>query len=886
MADRAGGVRFRVLRGHCYERDEPFPFLPFAEILESALAQAPSLDDFRRTMGDAAADLAQIVPRIRRVFSDLPEPRELPPQQRRRYLFQSFSEALGRSARSRPQLLVVEDLHWADESTLALLVHLAPGLAQIPVVLIGTLRPEVDEQTPLLARTLEELMRAGIRPLRLGGLSRDQTYEMLQGLGARPPSDRLANLVFDVTEGNPFFVQEIYHHLVEDGRVLDAAGEFRSDITIDEIDVPENVRLVIGRRLDRLSEAERKILAAAAVIGRSFSFQLLRFLFDRVDVDDLCDATERAQQMGLLVPSAEGPETPFTFAHEIVRQTLLHGIARPRRERIHAGVAHAIERLHPRAATERAGEIADHLLKAGAFAQRRELATALFLAGRAALGASAFEQAHRWFEAALEYQDDQPTMRAETLSAMATADHGLGRVDEAFAHGSEAIDLSVETGDRERIGRSFVDVVDGLMWAGRYPELVHVAHRGLSILAGDRSAHRVRLLCQVALVKAAAGDYEAARDGLTEAMAIAQELGDSALMVRVHADRTCFHYYFLELEEALAVGRAVEDTSALRDAPSVDAWRLSWMERAAGLLGRHAEASELATRLEPLVDDLGHRDAIVACAQMRAWIEFGRSVDLTRLAEALAHAQERGQASDASSPAQPVDQVLRRLTNVKPAGVVGITAYHLCLVRFLRGEWEAAAAEAQHAYEASPPSAARGALIGILFRQRAYLGDRTRALGLLDDVRSVVPCAGRPNTLGAWNLLMMMIEGLTVLGERQRVAELHALVPEFLATGVVWMWSGPRLAHSAAGLAAAAASDWEGAERHFATASQQADSLQQRLEQVEILRFRAMMLLDRGGSGDRTAARSLLEEASGAYARFEMQRHRELTERLLATSAG
>src|SRR5262249_22352287 len=199
-----------------------------------------------------------------------------------------------------------------------------------------------------------------------------------------------------------------------DGRVFDAVGEFRSDITLDEIDVPENVRLVIGRRLDRLSEPERKILAAAAVIGRSFSFQLAQLLLDQVDVAELCDAVEKAKQMGLLVASAEGPETPFTFAHEILRQTLLQGIALPRRQRLHAGVAHAIERLHPRAANERAGEIANHLLEAGAFAERQELATALLRAGKAALAASAFEQAHSWFEPAPAYQAAQMTNRPPT----------------------------------------------------------------------------------------------------------------------------------------------------------------------------------------------------------------------------------------------------------------------------------------------------------------------------------------------------------------------------------------------------------------------------------------------------------------------------------------
>ncbi len=884
MADRASGDGFRVLIGHCYEREEPFPFLPFAEILESGLAQAASLDDYRRSLGDAAPELAQIAPRIRRVFPELPEPRELPPQQRRRYLFQSFAEALARAAQVRPQLYVVEDLHWADESTLALLAHLAGVLAQLPVVIVGTFRPELDEETPALRRTLEELIRVGVRPLRLGGLSRDETREMLKGLGARHRSNRLANIVFDVTEGNPFFVQEVYHHLIEDGRVLDAAGEFRPDITIDEIDVPESARLVIGRRLDRLSDPERKILSAAAVIGRSFSFQLVRLLLDQVDVDDLCDAVEKAQHMGLLVASAEGPETPFTFAHEIVRQTLLRGLALPRRQRLHAGVAHAIERLHPRAAHERAGEIADHLLRAGAFAERHELATALLLAGKAALGASAFEQAHRAFESALSYHDDQPTVRAEILSAMATADHGLGRVDEAIAHGSEAIEIYVATGDPELIGQSFLNVVDGLTWARRYRKLVKVAQRGLSLLEGERSAHRVRLLCQVALITAAAGYHDPARDGFAEAMEIAQELGDTALLVRVLSDRAVFHYYFCQLEDSMADGQAAERASPVSHSASVDGWRLSWMEQAAGLLGRHAEANELAKRLAPLVGDIGLQDAIVASLQMRIWMEFGRDFDLTRLMRSVVRLLEEGPSTDLAASVRPVEQ-MHWPANVKPGSAAGFSLMHLSLAHFLQGEWELASTLAEEAYASSFQSAGQGTLVGILFRQRAYLGDRSGAFRLLDEERSAVPAPGRPNTVGSWNMLVLTIEGLAVLGEREQVAALYPLVPELLATGAVWMWTGPRLVRTAAGIAAAAAGEWQAAEQHFETASQQADALQQRLEHVDLRRFRAMMLLDRGASGDRAAARSLLGEAADQYGRFGMPRHRALTERLLTTTA-
>jgi predicted ATPase len=114
MTEYASRVGLRYLVGHCYERDEPVPYLPFAEILESSLAQAASLDDFRRLMGDNAGELAQIAPSLRRVFPDIPQPMELPPAQKRRYLFQSASDSLARATQTRSYLLILDDLHWAD----------------------------------------------------------------------------------------------------------------------------------------------------------------------------------------------------------------------------------------------------------------------------------------------------------------------------------------------------------------------------------------------------------------------------------------------------------------------------------------------------------------------------------------------------------------------------------------------------------------------------------------------------------------------------------------------------------------------------------------------------------------------------------------------------
>ena len=332
-------------------------------------------------MGDSAPELAQIAPSLRRVFPDIPQPLDLPPAQKRRYLFQSISEGLARAARTRSYVYIVEDLHWADESTLALLIHLANRVAQLPVVIIGTYRDGYSEHNSALIRTLEELIRMGNRPIKLGGLSRDAVAQMLHSLSQRQAPESLVNLIFEESQGYPFFVEEVYRHLVEEGKVFDAAGQFRTDIEVDEIDVPENVRLIIGRRLERFDENEKRVLSAAAMIGRNFSFRLLTEV-SQIDVDEIFTVIDQAQQMGIIVASSEGPEKPFTFAHELVRQTLLAGSSAPRKQQMHAAVADAIERIYPRFVNERAGEITDHLLKAGSFADSRKLVRYLIVAGQ------------------------------------------------------------------------------------------------------------------------------------------------------------------------------------------------------------------------------------------------------------------------------------------------------------------------------------------------------------------------------------------------------------------------------------------------------------------------------------------------------------------------
>jgi DNA-binding winged helix-turn-helix (wHTH) protein/tetratricopeptide (TPR) repeat protein len=414
VASLAHARGMAVIVGRCSEQDAPFPYLPFVEILESCVDRAANPERVRSLLGAQGPEMTRLLPKLRRILPDLEPPLELPPHQARRYLFTCFGDFLARFARTQPALLMLDDLHWADDSSLALLDHLVRRLSDLPLLIVGTYRDVELDLTRGFAKTLENLLRGRLlNPIRLKGLPRDDVAQLLRGLSGQSPPATVVGEIHAETEGNPFFVEELFRHLEEENRLYDAAGQFRAELKIGALEVPASVRLVVGRRLARLSDLTQKMLATAATIGRSFAFEVLQ-ASTISESDRLLEYIEEAEKAGLIFSSAESPETHLEFSHELIRQAVLSSLLEPRRRQLHLSVADAIELVYRDRLEDHCGELAHHCSAGGNAPKAVEY---LLRAGQQAAQRFALHEAVVFFKRGLELlqklPDDEHRIREE-----------------------------------------------------------------------------------------------------------------------------------------------------------------------------------------------------------------------------------------------------------------------------------------------------------------------------------------------------------------------------------------------------------------------------------------------------------------------------------------
>lgn len=822
------------------------PFGPAVQILASVM-RATSPEAFRELLGDEAGEIARIMPELHRLFGDLPPPLEMPPVQERRYLLDSIRRVVLRGAALTPLVLLLDDLHWADGSTLDVVRHVAPELESVGLLLVCTYREPEAQGAQDVARALAELVRYPTsRLIRLDPLGPDDVERMLRSLGGEGIPTGVVRRIREETGGNPFFVEEIFRHLAEEDRLFDQPG-----IDPGGWEVPKSIRLVLGRRLERLSRDAVRLVESAAVAGREVPLRLLEALATS-SPEILLDALDEAEDTGFFVPSDAGPAV--AFPHELVRQSVLSEIGGARRRRLHLAVAAALERAFPGQLDERAADLAHHLLQAREEVEPERLANALLLAGIRALDAAAFPEALRAFEQGVDL-DVNEELRANLWYRLGQARRSLGLWEGAVEAWERALELYEGLGHVDAVGRLCAGIAQQMAWGARWPEAVGIAMRGLAALEGRPGPERCALLAIAGAVFSLAGDHDGGDRMMSEAMELAEGIRVPGLRGGVQTSRALHHLAYLRLTDAVREGEAAADE--LRSAGRL--WELSdvlgFVLIAHSYLGDFEGARRVHAELEPLASRLGNVGALIS---VRVWEGFEGLFTTGDLA-AWTAASER-------------DLEVRRTAGTP---FVAIPHMFLGLGAFWRGDWDDARASFGRAAELEPPGALGGVWV-FLALCLAYRGDRDAALGLLDE-HGGVPAVDGPLTITQWATLLGAVELFWVLGEDDRAAELYRGVLRGLDAGCVGRPFGDfRLLESLAGLAAAAGGRWDEAEGHFDRAVALARELPIRIEGADARRFHAEALSRRGRGGDADRARALLGSALEDYERFGMARHAAL----------
>ena len=847
--------------GHCYETEGHPPFIPFVEMLDWTAKIVPR-PAFREALGDAAPEVAKIAPELRRVFPDIPQPIELPPDQQRRFLFSAYQAFTERAARAMPMVIVLEDLHWADEPTVLLMQHLAQHLAALPLLIVGTYRDvELDVGRPW-AKVMEALVRERLATrIALRRLPETDIETLLEALGGPAPPAVLSRAVYHETEGNPFFVEEVFQHLKEEGRLFDDAGHWRTDLDTTELQVPEGVRLVIGRRLERVSDDTRKALTVAAVIGRNFALGVLEAAVG-IDPDDLLDALEEAGRAQLVSSAPSGREIRYTFSHELIRQTLQQNLSLPRRQRMHLRVAEAIEAAQTDDTDRHAPTLAHHFYQAGLLADTGKTLRFLTIAGKRAQASAAFEEAVGHFTTALSFERLDETQRAELLYERGWARRSLAHSEDAIADWEAALSIHERAGNAGAIARTAWPLWWALAWRNREADARAVAERAERAVPDEPAPERARTLALLAGSRGWTRDYAAFERLISEARRLCEQLGDHQLTGQVLGLECTFEWAFLKIDRAMDSSRAAVE--ALREAS--DEWDLPHMSThlafSHAFAGAPTEARRLSDEAEALATRVGHAGAMANTASLDAMTSVMLTGDLDEL-ERLAR------------------RSIERYERAGPFAFIGLT--WISISRFWRGDWLEAARLADEAMQQERPTLWEEWPLGWRIVLQAYRGESA----WLDEYRrkrDTLRLEERALFSGDAILTLAAVEALAVIGEREQAHRLYPAILEIVRDGVN-VGGLFELTAQTAGIAAACGGQWDAAKQHFETALRQAHDMPHKAALPETRRWYAWMLLDRNAPGDREKARTLLGEAIEMYRKIGMPKHVEIAEQML-TEAG
>ena len=508
LAERAmqdGGL---VLYGRC-DDGPALPAQPFAEAL-TAYAEACPRDELRLQAGTHAGALQALIPSLAARLPHIAEAPPAAPEVERLRTLSAAGSFLEAASQAAPLLLVLDDLHWADELSLLLLQHVLRADTPAALLVLATYRDSEPSRSPLLPTVVSGLARRReLDRIELAPLDEPAVAALLTDAG-RDPS--LAPRVREITEGNPFFVGEVVQVWADDE---------------GQIPITPRVRDVVRWRLGRLPAGAGDVLTAAAIVGPEFDVDVVAFAAG-TPAERVLDALEAAEHARLVRPA--GVLDRFSFSHALVREAIVDGLPAGRRVRLHARVAEALERASGARAVPSA-DLAVHFDAAAGLVDARRTLHHARLAGDEAAVRLAFDVAAEHYERARRAHARLPDATGEERLDL---DFAVGRALRLAGDGRARPMLfrvatdAERAGDGERMARSLLGEEVGVAtnFLSDDPERVALLRRALDLLPERDSATRAQALASLALNTMESLPYDERRTMADDALAMARRAGD------------------------------------------------------------------------------------------------------------------------------------------------------------------------------------------------------------------------------------------------------------------------------------------------------------------------------------------------------------------------
>ena len=582
-----------VCWGHSYEGEGGLPYLPFTEAL-SAHVRASADGSLLAGTAVGLAEVATLVPELRERLPALPVFPPLEGGAERLRLFEGIASFLRSGARSKPVVLVLDDLQWADKPSLLLLQHLVHTVRDARLLVVGTYRDvELDRAHPL-AEVVANLRRQRLyERVLLRGLCRDDVKSLVEAVAAQEVSEDFVDLLSTETEGNPFFVQEVLRHLVDSGALRRESGRWVAGMEDFAAQLPEGIREVIGRRLDALSDGCNDVLTVASAMPGGFTMEVVGEVAGIGDETmlDLLDEALAAQ----LVRERRDRRGTYEFNHSLIRQTLYRELSTPRRARMHRRILTALEARFVDSLDAHMPELAYHAHEAVAGGDTAKTIEYAMRAGEQAMTHAAYEEAMRYYEMALNAMEASAEVgsgeRADVLLMLGRAASRAGDAEQRRTACLAAAEFARHIEDPERLAHAAITLLGtvGPAITSTDKDIAPLLEEAAaSLRAARQPPARQALLAEVlARQSGHLGDTSPQRSETLgqEAVAVARQAGDPrslalALLYSTYAHPLERDEYRARLREAAKQAEAVDDPEvALIAQSALMGHALLWADR-------------------------------------------------------------------------------------------------------------------------------------------------------------------------------------------------------------------------------------------------------------------------------------------------------------------